>query len=53
MAGWALWWCQLFGYADCTQPSTFEAIVLAGIVLLAAYFALALTIGIVAAISGK
>ncbi len=53
MAGWTLWWCQLFGYADCTQPSTFEAIVLAGIVLFAAYVVLALMIGIVAAISGK
>jgi hypothetical protein len=47
------WWCQLFGYADCTQPSTFEAIVLAAIVLLAAYVVLLLMIGIVAAISGK
>jgi hypothetical protein len=27
MAELALSWCQLFGYADCNQPSTFKAIV--------------------------
>jgi hypothetical protein len=53
MAGWALWWCQLFGYADCKQLSTFEAIALAGIIWLAAYLVLMLTISLVAAISGK
>jgi hypothetical protein len=53
MAGWALWWCQLLGYADCRQPSTFEAIVLAGMVWLAAYIVLMLTIGVIAAVSGK
>jgi hypothetical protein len=53
MAGWALWWCQLFGYVDCKQPSTFEALVLAGMVWLAAYVALILTISIIGAIAGK
>jgi hypothetical protein len=53
MAGWALWWCQLFGYLDCKQVSTFEAIVLAGIVWLAAYIALMLTFAVIGAISEK
>jgi hypothetical protein len=51
MAGWALWHCQLLGYADCKQASTFEAIVLAGIVWFAAYIALSLTFGIIAVVS--
>ncbi len=53
MAGWALWYCQLLGYADCKQASTFEAIVLAGLVWLGANIALLLTFGIIAAISGN
>jgi hypothetical protein len=24
MAGWALWWCQLFSYADSAQPSVLD-----------------------------
>jgi len=49
MQGLALWWCQLFGYVTCSQVSTFEAIFLAGSVLVA----VSLVLGIIAAALGN
>lgn len=40
------WWCRLFGYASCSQPSTFEAIAMAG----AAFIAVSIALGMVAVV---
>lgn len=36
-----LWWCRLFGYASCSQASTFEAIALAAAAFVAVIAAIA------------
>jgi hypothetical protein len=47
------WWCRLFGYANCGQLSTFEAIVLAAVALFAVTLAAGLVAGVFAAIGQK
>lgn len=47
-----LWWCQLFGYASCSQLSTFEAIVLAVVALMASSAALVVALAILGLIAG-
>jgi hypothetical protein len=46
-AEWALWWCQLFGYADCHSVSIFEAIILSGLAFVAGYVVLLIALNLI------
>jgi hypothetical protein len=47
------WWCRLFGYVSCGQLSTFEAIVLAAVALVATMISLSIAFGLLGLLASR
>ncbi|HLO78167.1 MAG TPA: hypothetical protein VK196_17060 [Magnetospirillum sp.] len=47
------WYCEFFGYASCAAASTFEALVLFGLLALCLYIVLLVFFGVLAVVTAR